>query len=245
MRAYRSRIRKFAAMGLLVTGALFATACQPSDADASGPDSSSSAPSAPGGGSSDGGSSDGGDAPAGKPVNGTFSGELRYLAPGKHTVGNQGFYVADDTKITGAGGICDANTACTPDQLDTVLKNGDDIMATVVIKSGMATSITEYTADGSTGGETGGDEGPEESRSVTGTFSGELAYLAPGKHTVQNQGFFVADDTKITGAGRICDANTACTPDQLDTVLKDENGIMATVVIKDGIATSIDEYDAE
>ncbi|NUS85037.1 MAG: hypothetical protein HOY75_20450, partial [Streptomyces sp.] len=122
---------------------------------------------------------------------------------------------------------CDANTACTPDQLDTVLKDENGIMATVVIKSGMATSITEY------------------SSSANGTFSGELAYLAPGKHTVGNQGFFVADDTKITGAGRICDANTACTPDQLDTVLKDENGIMATVVIKDGIATSIDEYDAE
>ncbi|KAK1181803.1 hypothetical protein B7755_028865 [Streptomyces sp. NBS 14/10] len=142
MRAYRSRVRKFAAMGLLVTGALFATACQPSDADASGPDSSSTAPSAPGGGSSDGG-----DAPAGKPVNGTFSGELAYLAPGKHTVGNQGFFVADDTKITGAGRICDANTACTPDQLDTVLKDENGIMATVVIKDGIATSIDEYDAE--------------------------------------------------------------------------------------------------
>ncbi|MER7787444.1 hypothetical protein [Streptomyces sp. NPDC097640] len=142
MRAYRSRVRTFAAMSLLVTGALFATACQPSDADASGPDSSSSAPTAPGGGSSDGG-----DAPAGKPVNGTFSGELRYLAPGKHTVGNQGFFVADDTKITGAGRICDANTACTPDQLDTVLKDENGIMATVVIKDGIATSIDESDAE--------------------------------------------------------------------------------------------------
>ncbi|MEU5023006.1 hypothetical protein [Streptomyces milbemycinicus] len=128
-------------MSLLVTGALFATACQPSDADASGPDSSSSAPAtSPSSGGDEGPEES-------RSANGTFSGELRYLAPGKHTVGNQGFFVADDTKITGAGGICDANTACTPDQLDTVLKNGDDIMATVVIKDGIATSIDEYDAE--------------------------------------------------------------------------------------------------
>ncbi|WP_143675722.1 MULTISPECIES: hypothetical protein [Streptomyces] len=128
-------------MSLLVTGALFATACQPSDADASKPGSSSSTPSASPSSGGDEGPEES------RSANGTFSGELRYLATGKHTVGNQGFFVADDTKITGAGRICDANTACTPDQLDTVLKNDNGIMATVVIKDGIATSIDEHSAD--------------------------------------------------------------------------------------------------
>jgi len=91
----------------------------------------------------------------GKGVNGTWFGNVSYLAPGKYTVSDmkgteQQFLVADDTKIMGYDDICDAvNTGpggeggveCTEAQLETAAKKG--FSAEVEISNGIATTITD------------------------------------------------------------------------------------------------------
>ncbi|MEV2235465.1 hypothetical protein AB0H69_43885 [Streptomyces phaeochromogenes] len=91
----------------------------------------------------------------GKGVNGTWFGNVSYLAPGKYTVSDmkgteQQFLVADDTKIMGYDDICDAvNTGpggeggveCTEAQLEAAAKKG--FSAEVVISNGIATTITD------------------------------------------------------------------------------------------------------
>ncbi|WP_329274592.1 hypothetical protein [Streptomyces sp. NBC_01451] len=91
----------------------------------------------------------------GKGVNGTWFGNVSYLAPGKYTVSDskgteQQFLVADDTRIMGYDDICDAvNTGpggeggieCTEAQLETAAKKG--FSAEVRISNGIATSITD------------------------------------------------------------------------------------------------------
>ncbi|MEV7340647.1 hypothetical protein [Streptomyces sp. NPDC093544] len=91
----------------------------------------------------------------GKGVNGTWLGNVSYLAPGKYTVSDmkgteQQFLVADDTKIVGYDDICDAvNTGpggeggveCTEAQLEAAAKKG--FSAEVQISNGIATSITD------------------------------------------------------------------------------------------------------
>lgn len=91
----------------------------------------------------------------GKGVNGTWFGNVSYLAPGKYTVSDmkgteQQFLVADDTKIMGYDDICDAvNTGpggeggveCTEAQLEAAAKKG--FSAEVVVSNGIATTITD------------------------------------------------------------------------------------------------------
>ncbi|MER6788518.1 hypothetical protein ABT330_28565 [Streptomyces sp. NPDC000658] len=91
----------------------------------------------------------------GKGVNGTWFGNVSYLAPGKYTVSDmkgteQQFLVADDTKIMGYDDICDAvNTGpggeggveCTEAQLEAAAKKG--FSAKVEISNGIATTITD------------------------------------------------------------------------------------------------------
>ncbi|MFE6482545.1 hypothetical protein ACFVGN_06355 [Streptomyces sp. NPDC057757] len=91
----------------------------------------------------------------GKGVNGTWLGNVSYLAPGKYTVtdmkgSEQQFLVADDTKIMGYDDICDAvNTGpggeggveCTEAQLEAAAKKG--FSAEVVVANGIATTITD------------------------------------------------------------------------------------------------------
>ena len=91
----------------------------------------------------------------GKGVNGTWFGNVSYLAPGKYTVSDQKgteqeFLVADDTKIMGYDDICDAvNTGpggeggveCTEAQLEAAAKKG--FSAEVKISNGIATTITD------------------------------------------------------------------------------------------------------
>lgn len=91
----------------------------------------------------------------GKGVNGTWFGNVSYLAPGKYTVSDskgteQQFFTAEDTKIIGYDDICDAvNTGpggeggieCTEAQLETAAKKG--FSAEVVISNGIATSIRD------------------------------------------------------------------------------------------------------
>ncbi|UUU23731.1 hypothetical protein [Streptomyces sp. DSM 40750] len=91
----------------------------------------------------------------GKGVNGTWFGNVSYLAPGKYTVSDmkgveQQFLVAEDTKIWGYGDICgDTNTGeggqggiqCYENELEAAAKKG--FTAEVVISNGIATTITD------------------------------------------------------------------------------------------------------
>ncbi|MFC8963395.1 hypothetical protein [Streptomyces sp. NPDC057094] len=87
----------------------------------------------------------------GKGVNGTWFGNVSFLAPGRYTVSDtkgteQEFFVAEDTEILGYDDICGdatqagrAGTECTEDELETAAKKG--FSAEVVISNGIATSI--------------------------------------------------------------------------------------------------------
>ncbi|MFI1360750.1 hypothetical protein ACH4TV_45360 [Streptomyces sp. NPDC020898] len=91
----------------------------------------------------------------GKGVNGTWFGNVSFVAPGKYSVSDtkgteQQFLVADDTKIMGYDDICEAvNTGpggeggveCTEAQLEAAAKKG--FSAEVVVSNGIATSITD------------------------------------------------------------------------------------------------------
>lgn len=91
----------------------------------------------------------------GKGVNGTWFGNVSYLAPGKYTVSDmkgteQQFLVAEDTRIWGYGDICgDPNTGeggqggteCTEAELERAAKKG--FSAEVVISNGIATTVRD------------------------------------------------------------------------------------------------------
>jgi hypothetical protein len=91
----------------------------------------------------------------GKGVNGTWFGNVSYLAPGKYTVSDlkgveQQFLLAEDTRIWGYGDICgDTNTGeggqggteCTEAELEKAAKKG--FTAEVVISNGIATTIRD------------------------------------------------------------------------------------------------------
>lgn len=84
-------------------------------------------------------------------VNGTWFGNVSYLAPGKYTVSDQKnseqeFLLAEDTEIIGYDDICGdpgvaGGTKCTEAQLETAAKKG--VSAEVVIRNGIATSIRD------------------------------------------------------------------------------------------------------
>ena len=91
----------------------------------------------------------------GKGVNGTWFGNVSYLAPGTYTVSDlkgveQQFFVSEETEIWGYGDICgDANTGeggqggteCTETELEAAAKKG--FSAEVVISNGIATTIRD------------------------------------------------------------------------------------------------------
>ncbi|QEU89303.1 hypothetical protein CP969_17445 [Streptomyces viridosporus T7A] len=91
----------------------------------------------------------------GKGVNGTWFGNVSYLAPGTYTVSDlkgveQQFFVSEETEIWGYGDICgDANTGeggqggteCTEAELEAAAKKG--FSAEVVISNGIATTIRD------------------------------------------------------------------------------------------------------
>jgi hypothetical protein len=268
MRAVRSRTRTFAGAGLLMTGALLTTACQPSDA--AGVDNqsvskppASHAPSSKGPGShapsskgpgSKGPSSKGpgskGPSSSDKPhkgVNGTFSGVLKRVAPGKYAVGKQVFHVAKSTEVVGDGRICGkahAGTAtkCTLGQLEKAVQKGG-VHAKVTVAKGIATRIVEQCPKNS------GSGAPQQggySEGVNGTFSGTLKYVAPHEFKVHNQTFHVAKDTKIIGHGLICGSphvNTAakCTYDQLKKAGQ-KGRVPVKVTIAKGTASRIADF---
>ncbi|MFC9154198.1 hypothetical protein ACFTT0_04330 [Streptomyces bauhiniae] len=121
-----------------------------------GSGSGSSSDSAPGTGSGTGTASPSRDTAVegigkGEGVNGTWFGNVSYLAPGKYTVSGQKgseqeFLVAEDTEITGYDDICGdpsaaGGTRCTEAQLETAAKKG--VSAEVVIRNGIATSVRD------------------------------------------------------------------------------------------------------
>ncbi|MFD9189004.1 hypothetical protein ACFWCA_12340 [Streptomyces phaeochromogenes] len=233
----RTRSRTLAAVGFLAATGLFLTACGPEDsagADASSSAGASDSPSAsaPAGSPAPSGGADASEPPAGS--DGTFSGKLTFLAPGKLLVGERAFWVAEDTVIQGAGICGDPETAgaenCTADQLDDTAKAGNT-EAEVSIEKGIATKV--FAAEG------GGGDSSEAPAGSDGTFSGKLTFLAPGKLLVGERAFWVAEDTEITG-GDICgDPETSgaekCTADDLDAAAEAGN-LTVEVTIKKGIA---------
>ncbi|MFB7274071.1 hypothetical protein [Streptomyces sp. NPDC056244] len=84
-------------------------------------------------------------------------------------------------------------------------------------------------------------------KGVSGTWFGNVSYLAPSKYTVSDmkgaeQIFFVAVDTDIVGTGDICGVENSkvdapCTEAELETAAK--AGVSAEVTIKDGVAVRI------
>ncbi|MGP3924724.1 hypothetical protein [Streptomyces sp. 8N616] len=265
------RAKSFLVAAAFLAGTTLLTACQE---DTTGADSSSK--------SKTGASAAPAEAAAkAEGVSGTFAGgTVEYLAPGKHIVNANGkeqqFWVAEDTKVYGAGTICGehnsaADTPCTVGDLEKALKDGS-IAADVVMKDGIARKVTERPApdEGAPVDEGTADEGSSEGggsgapaegegaestidginkgKGVNGTWFGTVSYLAPGKYTVSDmkgteQGFFVAEDTEIWGAGDICgdeagQAGTECTEEELEAATKG-TGVSAEVVIKNGIATTI------
>ncbi|MFF3244651.1 hypothetical protein ACFYWY_13150 [Streptomyces sp. NPDC002870] len=128
----------------------------PSEVDeghVSGADGGSDTPTSPPGGDEAGssagtsGNSGTGGATADNRKDGTVTGTLTYLAPGKIEVDGRPFYVAEDTKILGRGGICGPKgatsaTSCTDLQLEAAAKTGK-VTASVTIQRGIGTKVVE------------------------------------------------------------------------------------------------------
>ncbi|MEU9603441.1 hypothetical protein [Streptomyces sp. NPDC048057] len=103
-------------------------------------------------GTNGGNGGNGGGGNTGGGVNGTWFGNVTFVAPGKYAVSgpkneSQMFYIAVDTKIWGAGDICgdeqgQSATLCTEAQLESVAKKGG-VSAEVVIENGNAVTVTD------------------------------------------------------------------------------------------------------
>lgn len=106
-------------------------------------------------------------------------------------------------------------------------------------KAGSGSSAPESAGDAAGQGKGG--------KGVSGTWFGNVSYLAPGKYTVsgpkgEQQAFFTSDATEIWGAGDICgDENgqsaTKCTEQELEAAAR--KGVSAEVKVSSGIATRI------
>ncbi|MDT0443026.1 hypothetical protein [Streptomyces johnsoniae] len=97
---------------------------------------------------------------------------------------------------------------------------------------------------GGSGGEEGGEEGQviPEGEGFTGAVAGPLSYLAPGELRVDDQAFYVAEDTEVVGGAFCADPEVPdreCTTDQLEQAA--QNGDMTVLVqIQDGAALRVD-----
>jgi hypothetical protein len=261
----RSHRRKavLTAAALMATTALL-TSCQgDSDGGNKSSGSGSSASDSDAKGKSDDGGSGGADGAeaqtgsgsggksGGEGVTGTWFGTVSYLAPGKYTVTDmkdtkQAFFTSTDTDIQGAGEICgdaegQAATPCSEEELEAAAKKG--VSATVKLENGTAVSVVEDHS--SSGGDDDSDTGKP-----TGTRSGELGYLAPGKYSLVGSdgsqiSFFSATATTINGNGWICgeaggEPNKRCTEGELEAAAK-KGGVRVVVELDNGAAVTIDE----
>ncbi|MEU6550575.1 hypothetical protein ABZ915_09845 [Streptomyces sp. NPDC046915] len=267
-------LRKATLVSTVLTAGLLMTACQNGHSAGAGSSSHTSKASAAakqnGTGTGTGVSalkgssgSSGSSGSKARPANGSRGGATRqitggtvsYLAPGKYLVRVSGktdraFFTADDTAVYGAGRICgslrsEERPRCTLDQLETAAKKAA-VTADVTMRKGIATVVRErHDVENGTGSGTGGSG----TKGVSGTWFGNVSYLAPGKYTVSDmkgvqQAFYVADSTVVRGAGKICGSSTSgqthrCTLGQLETAAK--KGVSAKVVVANGVATTITE----
>ncbi|MCF0082723.1 hypothetical protein LZ269_36020, partial [Streptomyces lomondensis] len=227
MTATRSRL--FPALGVLLAGGMFLTACGSEDSAASNPARPSSAPVAATGA-----------------VAGTFTGTLTYWAPGKLRVGERAFWVAQDTQIWGSGGICGDGKGhslveCTVGQLEKAAKKGTVRVEVTVGKDGIASKVVDQTPNKTAAS---GGEGAGGNSGVAGTFAGTLTYWAPGKLRVGERAFWLANDTEIWGSGGICGDGKGhslveCTVGQLEKAAKKGTVRVEVTVGKDGIASKV------
>ncbi|MFF2522935.1 hypothetical protein [Streptomyces liangshanensis] len=122
---------------------------------------------------------------------------------------------------------------------------GDDADPTATADASDAGSSSSGGDEANAAAGSGTDNGPvdnPDAPGADGTFSGVLAFQAPGKLLVGERAFWVAEDTEITG-GDICgDPETPeaekCTPDDLDAVAQDGN-LNVEVTITKGIADRV------
>ncbi|MFH8533973.1 hypothetical protein ACH4GE_36860 [Streptomyces tendae] len=249
-------LRRAVTVAAAVTAAVLMTACQNDSTDASSAKDTKVVGNAAA------------QAPGGEGVTGTFKGgEVTFLAPGKYVVTvpgeeDQQFMVADDTEVSGAGTICGeagakVDAPCTLDDLEAATKDGA-VNADVDIKEGVATLVAERRdaepdSDSGSDGDSreGAVEGIDEGNGVSGTWLGQVSYLAPGKYTVSDmkgveQEFLLSEDTRIWGYGDICgttdveeggEGGIECTETELEAAAQE--GVSAEVVISNGIATSV------
>ncbi|MFH9824111.1 MULTISPECIES: hypothetical protein [Streptomyces] len=261
-------LRKAVLVAAAVTAGLVMTACQNGGDDASsgerGAGAAAVADKASGGKKSKE-SKESTESKESGGVSGSFkNGTVTYLAPYKYIVSVQGkddqqFLVAEDTEVYGVGTICGeagakVDAPCTTDQLEAAVKKAT-VSADVEMTNGVATLVSERRA--AQQGGSGSDardtvvEGVDKGKGVSGTWFGNVSYLAPGKYTVSDlkgveQQFLLAEDTEIWGYGDICgDSNTdeggqggtECTEAELEAAAK--KGFGAEVVVSNGIATTI------
>ncbi|MEU9666089.1 hypothetical protein AB0E25_10920 [Streptomyces bobili] len=263
------QLRKAVVVAAAVTAGLLMSACQNGSDDASSGKSGAGAAAVADKAS---GAKESGveESKKSKGVSGSFrNGTVTYLAPYKYIVSVQGkddqqFLVAEDTEVYGAGTICGeagakVDAPCTTDQLEAAVKK-DAVSADVEMTNGVATLVSERrAAQQGSGPGAGADsgardtvvEGIDKGKGVSGTWFGNVSYLAPGKYTVSDlkgveQQFLLAEDTEIWGYGDICgDSNTdeggqggtECTEAELEAAAK--KGFSAEVVVSNGIATTI------
>jgi hypothetical protein len=128
----RTRSRTLAAVGFLFATGLFLTACDPDADEAAGSAAGSGATSDT-------------ETGAATSADGTFTGKLTYLAPGKLMVGDRAFWIAESTDVR-YGEICgDPETTeaekCTVEETEATAKDGS-LNVKVTIEQGTAVKIT-------------------------------------------------------------------------------------------------------
>ena len=123
----------------------------------------------------------------------------------------------------------------------------------VIGSAGCSTQDMVEAAASADPAQTGANSGTEaEAQNLT----GELEFLAPGEFIIDDQAFFVAEDTQITGGIYACPADDGVGPDGRGTVECDLESLEATLqggtvvfaevaMNEDGIAESITEYDED
>ncbi|NYI04652.1 hypothetical protein [Allostreptomyces psammosilenae] len=222
MRAARSpRVRLFAGAGAVVAAMLALTACGSSEepADAAQPAPSASA-----------------SADASAPQSPAATDDQEGAAESDQTDGDAS--AAEDGATSGTGGS--GGGAADAGDTDDAPAAGNDAPAA---EGGAAPDTAEDTAEDTTVTPDGGG--------VDGLFTGTLSYLAPGELIIStsdgtDQAFYLAVDTQVWGAGRICgdgeaQAATACTVEELEAAVQSDAGIAAEVEMSDGIAVRVSE----
>jgi hypothetical protein len=198
----------------------------------------------------------------------TLAGEVAYLAPNEYIVDDQAFHVDETTRVLGGISVCPAEdgvdgtgygtVACSYAELDAALQEGTVVLAEVAIADGFAETITEYQEDGHGDPDTpqspgnGSADGDSSAEGVTTTLTGEVTYLAPYEYIVDDQAFYADETTEHVGGIYVCPAeeglhedghgNLSCPFGELETALAEGTFVYAEVVIVNGVAETITEY---